>query len=124
MVVDTADALLSPLASPTLSAYPRIIADTSLRIAHHLVARAGVPLSAVREVRSHEQALGQSAAWLDKHLPGAKRTPWASTAGAMQSVLQSRKEEGIAAICSRVAWENEREKLELLCEATQAVKGE
>jgi prephenate dehydratase len=121
-VLDTVDSLLSPLSSS--SPFPQIIADTSLRISHHLVARAGTPLSAITEVRSHEQALGQSAAWLTANLPKAARVPWPSTAGALTSILdESTDTAGVAAICSRAAWERERARLELLCEGTQGVKG-
>jgi len=126
-VLDTVDSLLTPLSSSSSSSstpYPRIIADTSLRISHHLVARAGATLESITAVRSHEQALGQSAAWLDKHLPNAKRVPWPSTAGALQSVLEDETAVHVAAICSRAAWEKERERLVLLCEGTQGVKGE
>jgi prephenate dehydratase len=123
VVLDTVDSLLSCLSSSSSAPAPRIIADTSLRISHHLVARAGATLASITQVRSHEQALGQSAAWLDAHLPHARRVAWPSTAGALQSVLEE-DDAGIAAICSRAAWEANADKLELLCEGTQGVKGE
>lgn len=69
-------------------------------------------------MRSHEQALGQSAAWLDEHLPNAKREPWSSTAAAVASILEEGYKHG-AAICSKSAYENDKDRLELLADGTQ-----
>ncbi|WOO78689.1 Bifunctional chorismate mutase/prephenate dehydratase [Vanrija pseudolonga] len=124
-VLETVDCLLSPLATKprTPAAYrrPVAIADTVLRIDHQLVARRGVTIDQVAWVRSHEQALGQSSAFLDAYLPAARRVPWPSTAGAVASLFDAPNEPG-AALCSGAAYERDKWRLELLYSGTQAVK--
>lgn len=121
VVTDTADCLLSALSSKAEP--PRIVADTALRISHHLVALRGAALGSITEIRSHEQALGQSSVYLDRYLPEAKRANWESTAGALQSILEEGRA-GLAAICSQAAYEAHEDRLELLCSATQGIKSE
>jgi prephenate dehydratase len=73
------------------------------------------------------QAIGQSSAFLDQHLPTAKRIPWPSTAGAAMSLLDEMLDTDVegagAAICSASAVADQPE-LEVLYEGTQAIKGE
>lgn len=97
----------------------------------HVCAAIPCPHS-IAHARAHAdaQALGQSAAFLDKHLPHAERQQWASTAGAAQSLLDDDvSEQGDAragagaAICSKAAL-SELEGLEVLYEGTQASDGE
>ncbi|GMK54860.1 hypothetical protein CspeluHIS016_0114460 [Cutaneotrichosporon spelunceum] len=146
VVLETVDALLSPLAdtafpsieylypsgpdsalqgdvgsSPMAPEQPRIVADTVLPISHQLVGLRGARLEDIRYVRSHEQALGQCCAWLDKHLPHAERVPWPSTAGALTSVLAQGDKSG-AAICSRAAVEREASRVNVFAEGVQGVK--
>lgn len=121
-VLDTVDSLLTPL-TPGTKTHPRAVADTALRIEHQLVARRGTTLAQVEFVRSHEQALGQSKAFLDEFLPHAKRVSWPSTAGAVQSILEDEDGAKGAAICSKAAYEQNRDKLDLLHAGTQGVKG-
>jgi len=45
-------------------------------------------LKNINVVYSHEQALGQCAGWLDRHLPNAKRVPVSSTAAAAKMLIQ------------------------------------
>ncbi|BEI88223.1 uncharacterized protein CcaverHIS019_0109410 [Cutaneotrichosporon cavernicola] len=146
VVLETVDALLSPLAdpafpameylypptpdalasqggvaSPTAPEQPHIVADTTLSISHQLVGLRGSRLEDIRYVRSHEQALGQCSAWLDNYLPHAERVPWPSTAGALTSVLAQGDKSG-AAICSRAAVEREGSRVNVLAEGVQGVK--
>lgn len=127
-VIETVDALLSTLSTPKgangAAGQPRsaAVADTALQISHQLVGLKGAALADITYVRSHEQALGQSSAWLDEHLPNAKRVPWPSTAGAVASILEEGDRHG-AAICSKSAYENDKDKLELLADGTQGDPG-
>lgn len=113
----------NPSTGPEEQPYPHIIADTTLSISHQLVGLRGAKLEDITYVRSHEQALGQSSAWLDAHLPHAERVKWPSTAGALTSVLAQGDKRG-AAICSRAAVERERERVGVLAEGVQGVKSE
>lgn len=122
-VIETVDALLSVLNDTKCAngcAAPRrpAVADTALQISHQLVGLKGASLADITYVRSHEQALGQSAAWLDAHLPNAKREPVSSTAAAVATLLESGDKHG-AAICSKAAYENDKDRLELLADGTQ-----
>lgn len=79
-----------------------IVGELQLRIHHNLLAAPGGSLDAIREVRSHPQALGQCRAYLKKHLPYAVITPAYDTAGAAKEVATG-GDSGIAAIASRSA---------------------
>ena len=48
------------------------VEETVLKIDHRLALKEGVPLSAVRRVYSHEQAIGQCSEYLQKYLPRAE----------------------------------------------------
>ncbi|ODN99359.1 prephenate dehydratase [Cryptococcus wingfieldii CBS 7118] len=123
-VQETLDCLLSslnPQASKPGAIERQIKLTLSLPIRHCLVALKGTQLSEITYVRSHEQALGQSARYLDEKLPRAKRERWSSTAGAAVSLLESPEEgEGKgAAICSKAVLGLYPDALEVLHEGTQ-----
>ncbi|RUS14778.1 Prephenate dehydratase-domain-containing protein [Endogone sp. FLAS-F59071] len=78
----------------------RIRAEAYLTVHQSLMSNS--PLSAVKKIYSHPQALGQCKEYLEKHLPAAERIPVASTAAAAEIVA---RETGTAAICSLVCAE-------------------
>ncbi|ODN82774.1 hypothetical protein L202_01052 [Cryptococcus amylolentus CBS 6039] len=123
-VQETLDCLLSslnPQASKPGAIQRQIKLSLSLPIRHCLVALKGTQLPEITYVRSHEQALGQSARYLDEKLPRAKRERWSSTAGAAVSLLDSPEDgEGKgAAICSKAVLGLYPDALEVLHEGTQ-----
>lgn len=66
----------------------------------------GAILESIVCIYSHEQALGQCAGWLDRHIPRAKRVKTDSTAAAGERILNARIGGQIAkvreaAICPR-----------------------
>lgn len=75
-----------------------IVRSARMRISHNLLARPGVRLEDVREVVSHEQALGQCAGYLARL--GVKATVAANTAVAARMVQQSGRSD-LAALSSR-----------------------
>src|SRR3974390_1277847 len=80
-----------------------IVAETSVRIVHNLIARKGVKFSGIRRVFSHPVALNQCLDFFAKN-PGVERTPFYDTAGSVKMI----KEEGLtdaAGIASAVAAE-------------------
>ena len=70
-----------------------------LKVDHNLLAKPGVSLLDIKEIYSHEQALNQCGAFLEK-LPGVKIIAVENTAVAAQMVSQSGRRD-IAAISSR-----------------------
>jgi prephenate dehydratase len=84
-----------------LSAEPRLrmVGEAVLAVEQCLIAREAVALEDIAEVRSHPQALAQSARFLRERLPGARLVPVGSTAEAVRSLDGS----GVAAIASRSA---------------------
>ena len=60
-------------------------------MAHALIVKSIIPNSfeSIKEVHSHEQALGQCEKFLNKHLPHALRIPSHSTAEAVAKLNQS-----------------------------------
>ena len=76
-----------------------ITRSVRLKVDQNLVAKKGVRLEDVKEVFSHEQALGQCAGFLEK-LPGVRVTRCANTAAAARMVAESDRRD-IAALCSR-----------------------
>lgn len=76
-----------------------IVRGTRLRITHALLAKKGVGLKRIREVFSHEQALGQCSEFLKAH-PEIKVTVCANTAMAAKMVAESNRDD-VAAISSR-----------------------
>lgn len=57
----------------------QVLAETQLPIEHHLVGKKSRP---IERVYSHRQALAQCAAWLEAHLPDARRVEALSTGDA------------------------------------------
>jgi len=80
-----------------------IVAETSVRIVHHLMAPKGVPFSKIRQVYSHPVALNQCLDFFARN-PQLERTPFYDTAGSVKMIV----EEGLmdsAAIASAIAAE-------------------
>ena len=75
-----------------------IVRSIRLRISQNLMAKAGTKMSDIREIVSHEQAIGQCSAFL-KTLKDVKITVCENTAMAAQMVSQSGRDD-IAAISS------------------------
>ena len=65
-----------------------ITAELQLRIRHHLMGTEDLPLSEVRAVHSHPQALGQCRDFLRGRLPQADVVPAYDTAGAAKLVAE------------------------------------
>jgi prephenate dehydratase len=78
-----------------------IHAELSLRIAHCLIAPAGVKFAAVRRVLSHPVALDQCREFFREH-PGLEAVPFYDTAGAVRHIVQERMRDA-AAIAGRAA---------------------
>lgn len=76
-----------------------IVRTFRLKIDHNLLAKPGTSLLNIREIYSHEQAISQCSAFLEK-LPGVKVIPVENTAVAAQMVASSDRTD-IAAISSR-----------------------
>ena len=81
-----------------------IARSMKLRINHCLVAKPGVKKEDIREIYSHEQALGQCSEYL-KGFPNAKKRVWENTAMAAKMVATS-EDDTLAAICSVESAEN------------------
>jgi prephenate dehydratase len=81
-----------------------IVAETSVRIVHNLIAPPGVGFSKVRRVYSHPVALAQCLDFFARN-PAFERVPFYDTAGSVKMIV----EDGLvdaAAIASSVAAEN------------------
>ena len=76
-----------------------IVRGISVQVNHNLLAKPGVSLADIREVISHEQALGQCSEFLKSH-PAIKVTVCENTAMAAQYVAESGRTD-VAAISSR-----------------------
>ena len=76
-----------------------IVRTYRMKVDHNLLANRGAKLNQIKEIYSHEQALSQCSAFLEK-LPGVKVIPVENTAVAAQMVASSDRAD-IAAISSR-----------------------
>ena len=76
-----------------------IVRSVRLHVDHKLLARPGASFEGIREILSHEQAIGQCSGFLDAH-PGIKVTICENTAAAAKLVAESGRDD-IAAISSR-----------------------
>lgn len=75
-----------------------IVGGIRLHIHHNLLARPGVKFEDIREIISHEQAIGQCSEFLAAH-PEIKVTVYDNTALAAKAVAESERRD-VAAICS------------------------
>jgi prephenate dehydratase len=81
-----------------------IVAETSVRIVHNLIAPPGVPFRKIRRVFSHPVALNQCLKFFAEH-PGVERISFYDTAGSVKMIM----EEGLkdaGGIASALAAEN------------------
>lgn len=77
-----------------------IVRATNLFVRHELLANPGAELSGIRQIYSHEQALGQCSRFLASLGSGVTVTPCANTAVAAQMVAESGRDD-CAAIAAR-----------------------
>ena len=80
-----------------------IVAETSVRIVHNLIACPGVPFSKVRKVYSHPVALSQCLQFFEKN-PQVERVPFYDTAGSVKMIIEEGCKDS-AAIASTLAAE-------------------
>jgi prephenate dehydratase len=80
-----------------------IVAETSVRIVHNLIACPGVSFAKVKRVYSHPVALSQCLHFFDRN-PQVERVPYYDTAGSVKMILEGKVEDG-AAIASSLAAE-------------------
>ncbi|KAI0036608.1 Prephenate dehydratase-domain-containing protein [Vararia minispora EC-137] len=73
----------------------------TLPVQHSLIVHVGKTMQEIKEVLSHEQALGQCSLFLQTHVPSAKLVAVSSTAGAAEMVSQDPAAFNSAAICSK-----------------------
>ena len=77
----------------------KIVRSIRLKIDHNLLAKPGTKMGDIREIFSHEQALTQCSAYLEKLGPNVKITRCENTAMAAQAVAKSERND-VAAIAS------------------------
>ncbi len=80
-----------------------IVAETSVRIVHNLIAPTGVPFSKIRRVYSHPVALNQCLNFFVAH-PQIEKAPFYDTAGSVKMIMQDGLRDA-GAIASSVAAE-------------------
>jgi len=78
-----------------------IVAETSLRIVHNLIAFPGTTFANLRQVYSHPVALAQCTEFFKRH-PKIEKVPFYDTAGSVK-MLTERRMAGAGAIASRIA---------------------
>lgn len=77
-----------------------IVRSIKLKVCHHLLAKKGVKISDIKEIFSHEQAIGQCAEYLQKFAKDVKITACPNTAVAAEKVAASDRAD-VACISSR-----------------------
>jgi prephenate dehydratase len=80
-----------------------IVAETSVRIVHNLIARKGVSFAKIRRVYSHPVALNQCLDFFAAN-PNLERVPFYDTAGSVKMIVEDGLDDA-AAIASQVAAE-------------------
>ena len=80
-----------------------IVKSVRIKVAHNLLAKKGVSLSDIKEIYSHEQAIGQCSEFLST-LSGVKIVPCENTALAAKMVAESERKD-VAALSSRSCME-------------------
>ena len=80
----------------------QVVGEVHIPVHQYLLALPGQSLESIREVRSHEMALYQTRAYLEKHCPGATLTQTSSTVAAVQEIVSGQLQ-GVAAVASRLA---------------------
>ena len=81
----------------------QVCSEVQLRIHHQLLVAPGIKdLSAIKQVYSHAQSLGQCQLWLNQHLPHAQRLSVSSNAEAARLAAET---PGAAAIAGELAGE-------------------
>jgi prephenate dehydratase len=80
-----------------------IVAETSVRIVHNLIAPPGVPFSKLKRVFSHPVALNQCLDFFSKN-PDIEKTPFYDTAGSVKMIMEENLRDA-GAIASSVAAE-------------------
>src|SRR3954447_14860085 len=78
-----------------------IVAETSVRIVHNLIARPGVPFAKLRRVYSHPVALNQCLDFFAAN-PQLERIPFYDTAGSVKMIVEDGLDDA-AGIASSVA---------------------
>lgn len=81
----------------------QIIAETSVRISHNLIALPGVSFRKIHRVYSHPVALNQCLKFFARH-PQMERTPFYDTAGAVKMLVEEQRKDA-GAIASALAAE-------------------
>src|SRR5437762_12187771 len=81
-----------------------IVAETSVRIVHNLIAPPGVSFRKIRRVYSHPVALNQCLKFFARY-PEIERTPFYDTAGSVKMIMEEELEDA-AGIASALAAEN------------------
>ena len=80
----------------------QVAGEVHIPVHQYLLALPGQSLASIREVRSHEMALYQARAFLEKHCPGVTLTQTSSTVAAVEEIVSGQLE-GVGAVASRLA---------------------
>ena len=80
----------------------QVVGEVHIPVHQYLLALPGQSLESIKEVRSHEMALYQTRAYLNKNCPEATLTQTSSTVAAVQEIVSGQLQ-GVAAVASRLA---------------------